>query len=267
MQINGREESNYILQNLQEKRKNFKENIILKIISFKNDVANTSFIKIKKDFATKLDIQCDVHYLDENKTNEELKKEIENISKQQDVKGVIIQLPIPKHLNKEILLNAIPSNLDIDCLTYINLGKFYQNISSIVPPTVLALDYLIQKYNLIFKNVLLLGQGDLIGKPIAQYLLNNHIDFTCINNIEKNIDQLCLSSDVIITGIGKPNLIKSSFIKKGSIIFDYGCSKLDKICGDCESDSEFQNICSFFTPVPNGLGPIVVAMLFENLLK
>jgi methylenetetrahydrofolate dehydrogenase (NADP+) / methenyltetrahydrofolate cyclohydrolase len=267
MQINGKQESELILKTLQEKRKNFKEKIIFKIISFKNNIPNQSFIKIKKNFAEKLNILCEVHYLNENKTNEELKEEIKKISLEKDVKGVIIQLPIPKHLNKETLLNAIPSNLDIDCLTYENLGKFYQNTSSIIPPTVLALDYLIKKYDLVLDDVLLLGQGDLIGKPIAQYLLNNHIDFININNIEKNIDPLCLKAKVIITGAGKANLIKYDSVKQDTIIFDYSCNKTDKICGDCESDKDFENICSFFTPVPNGLGPIVVAKLFENLLR
>ena len=267
MKINGKEESNLILKNLKEKRENFKENLILKIISFNNDLANESFIKIKKNFAEKLNVQCDVHYLNENKTNKDLQKEIKEICNEIDVKGVIIQLPIPLHLNKTMLINTIPENLDIDCLTYASLGKFYQKEGLFIPPTVLALDHLVKKYSLILKDVLLVGQGELIGKPIAQYLINNNVCFININETEKNINELCLKSKVIITGAGKPNLIKYDFVKKDTIIFDYSCNKTDKICGDCEINKDFENLCSFFTPVPNGLGPIVVAKLFENLLK
>ncbi len=268
MKINGKEESNLILSELKEKRENCKDEIKLKIITFKNDVSNTSYIKIKKNFGEALNIICDIHYLDENKNSKELRKEINKICKEKFVKGVIIQLPIPNHLNKNILINTIPDKLDIDCLTYKNLGRFYQGKENIIPPTVSALDYLIKKYNLKLDNVLLVGQGELIGKPIAQYLINKHIKFININHTSNsNIDKLCQMSDTIITGVGLPNLIKFDSIKNDSIIFDYGCTKQDKICGDCEIDKDFENKCDFFTPVPNGLGPIVVAKLFENLFK
>jgi methylenetetrahydrofolate dehydrogenase (NADP+)/methenyltetrahydrofolate cyclohydrolase len=268
MKINGKEESNIILSELKLKRQNYKNKIKLKIITFKDDIANTSYIRIKKNFAEQLNINCDVHYLDSSKSSKELRKEINKISKEKFVKGVIIQLPIPNHLNKNMLINAIPEKLDIDCLTYKNLGKFYQGRNGIMPPTVSALDYLIKKHNLKLDNILLIGQGELIGKPISQYLVNNHIKFININHKSNdNIDILCQMSDVIITGAGIPNLIKFNSIKKDSIIFDYGCSKIEKICGDCEMDKDFENKCSFFTPVPNGLGPIVVAKLFDNLFK
>ncbi|HRZ29593.1 MAG TPA: bifunctional 5,10-methylenetetrahydrofolate dehydrogenase/5,10-methenyltetrahydrofolate cyclohydrolase [Candidatus Paceibacterota bacterium] len=268
MKINGKEIVDEILKELQSKRQNYQEQIKLQIITFKNDVANTSYIKIKKNFAKKLNIKCNVYYLDETKTSKELRKEISKICKEKFVKGVIIQLPIPVHLNKNMLINAIPDKLDIDCLTYKNLGRFYQGKENIMPPTVSALDYLIKKYNLNFKNILLIGQGELIGKPIAQYLTNHHYEFININhNSNDNINQLCQMSDVIITGVGINNLVKFDFIKKDSIIFDYGCNKQETICGDCEINKDFENKCSFFTPVPNGLGPVVVAKLFENLLK
>ncbi|MDD3808514.1 MAG: bifunctional 5,10-methylenetetrahydrofolate dehydrogenase/5,10-methenyltetrahydrofolate cyclohydrolase [Candidatus Pacebacteria bacterium] len=267
MKINGKEESNLILLKLKIQREKYKNPIKLKIITFKDDVANTSYIKIKKDFAKKLNIQCDVHYLDSNKTSKDLRKEISKICKEKFVKGVIIQLPIPMNLNKYMLINAIPDKLDIDCLSYKNLGRFYQGKDAIMPPTVSALDYLITKYKLKLEDVLLVGQGDLIGKPIAQYLINNHINFISINKTEKNIDTLCKTSKVIITGAGEINLIKYDYIKKNTIIFDYSCNKKDGICGDCEIDKDFENKCDFYTPVPNGMGPIVVAKLFENLFK
>lgn len=268
MQINGKEESEIILSNLQAQRQDIKEKIKLKIITFKDDVANTSYIKIKKNFAEKLNILCDIHYLDSSKKSKELRNEISKICKEKFVKGVIIQLPIPANLNKNMLINAIPDKLDIDCLTYKNLGRFYQGRETIMPPTVSALDYLIKKYGLKLDNVLLIGQGELIGKPIAQYLVNKHIKFININHTaNNNIDVLCQMSDTIITGVGLPNLIKFNSIKQDSIIFDYGCTKQEKICGDCEIDKDFENKCSFFTPVPNGLGPIVVAKLFENIIE
>lgn len=267
MKIQGKELANEILEKLKIERKKFNFKIKLKIITFKNDVANTSFVKIKKSFAEKLDIECDIHYLDESKGSKELRKEINLISREKFVKGVIIQLPIPKNLNKNMLINAIPEKLDIDCLSYRNLGKFYQNRGDIMPPTVSALDFLIKKYELKLGNVLLVGQGELIGKPIAQYLINNNIQFININSSCKNIEELCLGADSIITGVGLPNLILFKNIKDNSNIFDFGCSKNEKICGDCEDNCDFEEKCNFFTPVPNGVGPIVVAKLFENLLK
>ncbi len=267
MKIDGSKIANELLEQLKLQRQNLSPHAKLKIISFQNDVANTSYIKIKKEFATKLNIICEVHFLDSNKSSKELRKEINQICKEKNVAGAIIQLPIPSNLNKHTLINAIPENLDIDCLSYKNLGRFYQNKGSFVPPTVSALDYLIKKFQLKMDNVLLIGQGELIGKPIAQYLLNNHIEFTIINHKTKDIQELCQKAGVIITGVGVPNLIQAKYIKKDAIIFDFGCTKQQKVCGDCEDNPDFENICSFFTPVPNGLGPIVVAKLFENLLK
>jgi len=267
MKINGKEESEMILSSLQAKRQNIKEKIKLKIITFKDDVANASYIKIKKNFAEKLNIDCDIHYLDSSKKSKELRNEISKICKEKFVKGVIIQLPIPEHLNKNMLINAIPDTLDIDCLTYKNLGRFYQGKENIMPPTVAALDFLIKKYNLMLDNVLLIGQGELIGKPIAQYLINNHIKFININHKTTTVDILTNMTDVIIAGAGVPNLIKFDNIKKDIILFDYSCNKLDKICGDCEINKPFEDKCSFYTPVPNGLGPIVVAELFNNFFK
>ncbi len=268
MIINGKDIANGILEELKLARQEYKNKIKLTIITFKADVANTSYIKIKKNFAEKLNIQCDVHYLDSSKKSKELRNEISKICKEKFVNGVIIQLPIPNHLNKNMLINAIPDKLDVDCLTYKNLGRFYQGKENIMPPTVSALDYLIKKYNLKLANVLLVGQGDLVGKPIAQYLITHHIKFTNIDHpADNDIDVLCSTADTIITGVGLPNLIKFDSIKKDSIIFDYGCNKIEKICGDCEINQAFETKCSFFTPVPNGLGPIVVAKLFENMLK
>ncbi len=267
MKIQGKELANEILEKLKIERKRYNFEIKFKIITFKNDVANASFIKIKKSFAEKLDIKCDVHYLDESKTNKELRKEINKIAREKFVKGVIIQLPIPKGLNHNMLINAIPEKVDTDCLTYRNLGKFYQNRGDIMPPTVSALDFLIKKFDLKLGNVLLVGQGELIGKPIAQYLINNKIQFNNINSSCKNINELCLEADSIITGVGLAGLICSKYIKDNSNIFDYGCSKKEKICGDCEDSDDFEKKCNLYAPVPNGVGPIVVAKLFENLFK
>lgn len=267
MKINGKQISKEILEKLIEKRKQFSFAIKLKIITFQNDIANQSYIKIKNNFAKSLDIQCDIHCLDSNKPSKTLRKQINQICKEKFVKGVIIQLPVPKNLNKNMLINAIPEKLDIDCLTYKNLGRFYQGKETLMPPTVSAIDYLINKYNLNLKNVLLVGQGELIGKPISQYLINHSIPFISANQDNQNLDQLCKNAGTIITGAGQANIIKYDHVKKDAIIFDFGCTKQQTICGDCEINKNFEKICSFFTPVPNGMGPIVVAKLFENLIN
>ena len=266
MKIDGSKISKELLEGLQQKRQQLNFPIKLKIISFQNDTANQSYIKIKNNFAKLLNIDCDVHYLDSNKSSKTLRKEINIICKQKNVFGAIIQLPIPSNLNQTMLINAIPEKIDIDCLTYKNLGRFYQGKETLMPPTVSALDYLINKYNLNLKNVLLIGQGELIGKPISQYLINHKIPFISANQSTQNLDQLCENADTIITGTGQADTVKFNNVKKDAIIFDFGCTKQQTICGDCEANQNFEETCSFFTPVPNGLGPIVIAKLFENLL-
>ncbi len=267
MTIDGQKISQEILTGLTIKRKKYNSKIKLKIVAFENDLANRSFANIKKNFAEKLDILCDIYLLASNQKSKKIRQEINALSQEKFVKGVLVQLPIPEHLNKKSILNAIPEKLDIDCLSYKNLGRFFQGQAKLLPPTVGALDYLIKKFNLDLKEVLLVGQGELIGKLIATYLLNNQINFTSINKSSPDLEKLCSTHKTIITGVGKANLIKASYLQKDGLVFDFGCSKTEKICGDCENTEEIKNKCSFFTPVPHGLGPIVVTKLFENLLN
>jgi methylenetetrahydrofolate dehydrogenase (NADP+)/methenyltetrahydrofolate cyclohydrolase len=265
MIIDGKKLAEEILEKLKEKRKNYEK---LKIAAFLigKDEEKLSFLKIKQKFAQELDIEFKIYEIDENLSKRKIRKYLSQILKHKTIQGAIFQLPIPEKFSVQYLLNSIPSKKDIDCLSSRLLGKFYTNIPVIRPPAVEVVDFIKEKYNLDFqgKNVLIVGYGRLVGKPLAHYFAN--LDATVIIAQSKtDLKEYLKIADVIITGAGKANLIDEC--KDGAILIDFGYSfENGKIYGDINFE-KLKNKATLITPTPGGTGPILVAKLFENFFK
>ena len=266
MIFNGKELAKEMIEDLKIQRSKFNHKIRLNIISLKNDSDMVSFIKSKQNIAQELNIECRVYQIEESIKTKDLRKKISTISRTPYSKGMVIQLPLPESINTQTVLDGILETQDIDCLSSKTLGKFYTGKSIILPPVVSALKLVSEKNNISFndKKIVIIGSGTLTGKPIATWFLTQNIPFELVNETTTNILEIIKSADILITGVGKPRLIKE--LKKDCIVFDFGCSRLDNsLTGDCEQNCS--NNCSFFTPVPGGLGPVVVACLYQNLFK
>ena len=264
MIFNGKEFANTIIEDLKIQRSKYKGKIRLNIISLRDDSDMVSFMKAKQTLAQDLNIECRVLQIDPKIKTKDLRKKISVISRTPFSKGMVIQLPLPESLNTQAVLDGILETQDIDCLSSKMLGKFYTGKSIILPPVVDALKLVSENINLSFKDkkIVIVGLGVLTGKPISIWLANQNIPYVVLNENSLDFKEVIKSADILITGVGKPGLISEDMIKKDCFVFDFGCSRDDgSLKGDCCSDCS----CSFSTPVPGGLGPVVVACLFKNL--
>lgn len=226
-----------------------------------------SFLKIKQKAAEKIGVDFRIYKYPENISTSKLRKEVISLSKAKVNTGVIVELPLPKHLNTQHILNAIPETKDIDVLSQKSFGAFIMNRSKILPPVVEAVKVIFDKFNVDVKgkNVAVFGYGQLVGKPIAHWLLQNMATVIVINEFTKDPASLSKSADIIISGVGKPGLITADMVKNGATVIDFGYEEGSGL-GDIDFDAVVKK-ASLITPVPGGMGPIVVASLFKNLLK
>lgn len=229
------------------------------------------FLELKKIAAKKIGIDFRIYEFPESVTTRELRKEIVAISKAQVNSGVIIELPLPAHINTQYVLNAIPEEKDVDVLSQKAQGAFFTGRSKILPPAVEAVKIVFEKYNIEIKgkNCAVFGYGILVGKPISHWLAANGATVSIINEFTPDPKLFTLNADIIISGVGpirnpvgsngvnKPNLITADMVKDGAVIIDFG------------PDVDFPSVspkCSLITPPTGGIGPIVVAAVLKNLV-
>ena len=218
-----------------------------------DNVAIGRFVEMKKKAAESVGIKMDIYHL----TSEDaITSKLKELAEDKKVTGIIVELPLPTSYDRDKLLNLIPQDKDIDVL----------NGSALLPPAVSALKTLFEEYKIEpkGKTAAVFGQSILIGKPISHWLENMGAKVFRIDENTENADGLCLQADIVVSGVGKPNLINGNMIKDGAIVADFGFEKLgEKIVGDVNFDSVAPK-SSIITPVPGGMGPIVIAAFLEN---
>jgi methylenetetrahydrofolate dehydrogenase (NADP+)/methenyltetrahydrofolate cyclohydrolase len=267
--IDGRKISKEILAEVKVKVKTLDFKPVFCDILVGNDLASLKYVELKKKKALELGIDFYDANFTENITTEELILEIEKINKIENMCGIIVQLPLPSHLDTQKILDTIEPSLDVDCLGEELSNKFYNGDLFIAPPTALACEALLESLNLdlLKKKILIIGEGKLVGKPMANILKFKNYNFDIINSKSENQETLIKEADVLITGVGRGSLITGDMVKEGVIVIDAGTSEEDSVLvGDVDFDS-VSTKASFVTPVPGGVGPVTVAMLFSNVLK
>jgi len=264
--IDGKQIAQEIIKKLKNQKKPDK---ILAAILVGNNPQSESFLKQKEKIAKELGIDFRIYKFPQEIKNDDLRKEVLKIALLKRVGGVIVQLPLPEHLNRHYVLNVIPREKDIDVLGERTLGAFYCDRNLALPPAVATLNEILKttNYDLQTKKVAVVGSGFLIGKPIAVWLMNNKVKKLAI--FEKGSDLLELKEyDLVIPGVGQASLIKPGMLKQGAGIIDFGYSidEIGKLSGDFDASqvSDVKDQLSFYTPTPGGTGPILVAKLFEN---
>jgi methylenetetrahydrofolate dehydrogenase (NADP+)/methenyltetrahydrofolate cyclohydrolase len=234
-----------------------------------DNISSVQYVKIKANTALSVGIKFRTAEFKDSVSTEEIISEIENLNRVPHMCGIIIQLPLPNHIDKRKVLDAIEPKLDVDCLGYINSEKFYNNESEMGYPTAMACLKIIDSLNidLVKKKVLVLGQGNLVGLPVSHLLKKKGFEVDIANSKTDNIETLIKNADLIVSAIGKAKYIKGDMVKDGVVIIDAGTSEDNgAVSGDVDLDSVI-GVASFVSPTPGGVGPVTVAMLLQNVLQ
>ena len=231
-----------------------------------NDGGSIYYINNQEKVATSLGIEFDKVILEEDIKEEELISLISKLNKDKEVDGIILQLPLPSNLNEKKIINSISPKKDIDCLTYINQGKLYCGEKVFLPCTPNSVLRLLERYNIDLqgKNVVVIGRSNIVGKPVAQLLLNKNATGTICHSKTENLKEICKKADILIVAIGRAKYINREYVNKKSIVIDVGTSSLNgKITGDVDFD-DIINEVEMLTPVPGGVGALTTTLLIKN---
>lgn len=234
-----------------------------------DDPLSLKFVQIKGRTAEKIGINFKMVQLEQSLSTEAIIDKINELQEEPNLSGLIVQLPLPEHLDKQKILDAINPKFDVDCIGTNNTEAFYSGNAKIFPPTAAAIVSLLDSLGLDLsdKHVLVIGQGDLVGKPVAHMLKSRGLKVTTANSQTQNLASITPFADIIISGTGKMGLLYGSMIKEGAVVIDAGTAESSGgIKGDVDFDS-VSKVASAVSPVPGGVGPVTVAKLLENVYE
>ncbi len=268
--IDGRKAANEIEQKLQKEIAEFQRKPSMAVVLVGDDVASQIYVNHKKKAAEKIGMDAQIYHLSPVMTQDALIAFIEELNRNDNIDGIIVQLPLPKQFDTDAVIEAIHPDKDIDGLHYVNLGRLFVGQPNLVPCTPMACMFLLKKAcsNLVGKNVVVVGRSRLVGKPLVQLLLDEQCTVTQAHSKTKKLADVCRTADVIISATGHAELIGKKYVRRGAILIDVGIVRTlsNKIVGDMIYD-EMIGHAGAITPVPGGVGPMTVAMLLANVVK
>ena len=271
--IDGREVAKKIKEELKEKVNELKEKGIypkLAVIMIGKDKASEIYVRNKSRDCDYVGIEYEEFFLEENITMETLLNLIDELNKRDDIHGILLQSPIPEHLDIRKAFNKIDYRKDVDGFNPINVGKLLIGEDTFIPCTPLGVIKLLEEYNIQIegKNAVVIGRCNIVGKPFSQYLLNKDATVTVCHSKTKNLKEITSKADILISAVGKPKVITRDMVKENAVIIDVGINRTPdgKIVGDVDYDNLLDKV-SYITPVPGGVGQMTRAMLINNIIK
>jgi methylenetetrahydrofolate dehydrogenase (NADP+)/methenyltetrahydrofolate cyclohydrolase len=280
--ING----NKIAQNLRNELKEEIDDLKIKtgkvpglaVVQVGNVAASSVYVKAKTKSAKEVGIEVFDHHLPEETTEEELLKIVNTLNNQDNVNGILVQLPLPKNINEQLVLDSIHPEKDADGFHPLNVGKLsiasHNDENLLIPCTPYGCLIMLRGLgvNLSGKNAVVIGRSNIVGKPMAQLLLKESCTVTIAHSRTKNIEEVCKKADIVIAAVGRPKMVKGDWIKKEAVVIDVGINRIkseiegeikNKLVGDVDFDEASKN-ASAITPVPGGVGPMTIACLLRN---
>ncbi len=227
------------------------------------------YVRNKEKSAVEIGLKSEIIKYPETVDEKTVLEKISELNKDENVSGILVQLPLPKHINNKKIIDAIDPNKDVDGFHPNNVGNLSSGYESSIPCTPLGCHFLIKKIepNLNGKKAVVLGRSNLNGKPMTQLLLKENCTVTIAHSKTKNLKEECLEADILVVAVGIPKLVKGDWVKKGSIVIDVGINKTEKgIVGDVDFD-EVSKHAKAITPVPGGVGPMTIACLLKNTIE
>ena len=241
----------------------------LTVILVGEDPASKIYVKNKEKFSKEVGMNSEAHRYPKDLEEKKLLDKIEELNKDDNVSGILVQLPLPKHINKRKVIETIDHKKDVDGFHPTNVGNLSSGYDSSIPCTPLGCSLLLKKVekNLSGKHAVVIGRSNLNGKPMTQLLLKENCTVTITHSKTKDLKAECLRADIIIAAVGMPELVKGDWVKKGAIVIDVGINKTEKgIVGDVAFD-EVSKVAGALTPVPGGVGPMTIACLLKNTVE
>lgn len=258
---------------------NFNRKPCLTVILVGDNPASKIYVKNKILVAKKIDIETKEILLSSDITEDELIKHISILNKDQNVDGILVQLPLPKHISEKRIINLISPLKDVDGFHPKNFGKLFMGDPKFIPCTPLGCLYMLKQEieDIKGKNAVIIGRSNIVGKPMASLLLSSDCSVTITHSKSKNIEEYTRKADILIVAVGIPEMIDEKFIKPGAIVIDVGINRLESKNNDNSSnkgvlvgDVKFEKVLKIakkITPVPGGVGPMTIACLMHNTVK
>jgi methylenetetrahydrofolate dehydrogenase (NADP+)/methenyltetrahydrofolate cyclohydrolase len=248
------------------------QNIVpgLAVILVGDDPASHAYVKMKAKACEKVGFYSITHNMPDTISQDEIIATIEMMNNNPRIDGILVQLPLPKHIDTNKILEVIDPKKDVDGFHPYNVGRLATNLDGFVPCTPLGVMKMFEEYDIDLegKDVCVVGASNIVGKPMAALLLNANATVTITHIYTKDLKAHTSKADIVIVGVGVPALIKEDMVKDGAIVIDIGINRLED--GSLVGDVDFANVskkCSYITPVPGGVGPMTIAMLLANTLK
>lgn len=271
--LDGKKVSAKVREDLKLEVDNLKKEGIkpkLAVIMVGNDLASKVYVRNKNKACEEIGIEYEEFLLGEETTMEELLNVIDNLNKNQNIDGILLQSPIPKHLDINKAFRAILPEKDVDGFHPINAGKLSIGEKCFVPCTPHGVVKIIEEYNIETegKNVVIVGRSNIVGKPLIQCMLQKNATVTVCHSKTRNLEEFTKKADILIVAIGKQKFITENMVKEGVVVIDIGINRNEE--GKLVGDVDFNNVskkASYITPVPGGVGPMTVAMLMENVVE
>lgn len=269
MILDGKEKSKKIRSWVKQEVEQIQQPIKLLVILVGNDPASQIYVASKEKACHEVGIDTQTWRFDANITQKELIGRIRQANEDNTVHAILVQLPLPTHLDEKQVINEIHPWKDVDGLTIANQGKLLNQMKGIVPATPLGVMHLIDEYKLDLngKNAVVIGRSALVGKPLALLLLQRNATVTIAHSKTTNLKEIIKQSDVVVSAVGRGHFITADMIKPGAIVIDVG---ITRVFGKIMGDVDYQNcldIASYITPVPGGVGPMTIATLLENVVE
>jgi methylenetetrahydrofolate dehydrogenase (NADP+)/methenyltetrahydrofolate cyclohydrolase len=271
--IDGKKIANAILEDLKKRIVNKEVGLAVLIVG--ENEASKIYVKMKRNACTKVGIKSFIFEFSKNISEDELICEIGKLNKNTKVHGILVQMPLPKHIDPQNVIYAIDPKKDVDGFHPLNIGKMFLGQKDVLMPcTPLGVKILLEKSEVEVegKHVVIVGRSNIVGKPLSAILVQNqkgcNATVTVAHRKTKDLKEITKTADILISAVGKPNLITKDMVKKGAVVIDVGITRLEgkKIVGDVDFENVLK-VASKITPVPRGVGPMTIAILLENTYK
>lgn len=271
--IDGKKISKELKDELKEKVAKYKEEgveITLAVIQVGNDKASSVYVGNKKKACEYIGIKSLSYELVESTTEEELLNLIKELNNRKDVNGILVQLPLPKHINEDKVIETIDAKKDVDGFHPMSVGALSIGKKGFISCTPYGIIELLKRSNIDIdgKECVVIGRSNIVGKPMSMLLLRENATVTVAHSHTKNLKEVAKRADILVVAIGKPQFINSEYVKEGAVVIDVGIHRDEnnKLCGDVDYEDVFPH-ASAITPVPGGVGPMTIAMLMKNCVN